>query len=64
MENKKREYLAPKVEVKRVELESSICDGSSDIQATSPGASTTSQKINDSFGNDYGGGTDWDSVNN
>ena len=30
MENKKREYLAPKVEVKRVELESSICDGSVD----------------------------------
>lgn len=63
MENKKREYLAPKVEVKRVELESSICDGSSDIQATSPGATTTSQQVNEDFekANDFKtNGNTWD----
>lgn len=63
MEMKKRTYVSPGVEVTRVELESSICDGSSAIEATSPGASTTSQKINESFSNDnqFGDTTDWDS---
>ncbi len=66
MEKKKKIYEQPKTTVTRVELESPICSGSSEIEATSPGASTTSQKINDSFYNDnqFGDGTDWDSVSN
>lgn len=60
----KKIYQQPETVVTRVELESPICSGSTEIEATSPGATTTSQKINDSFSSDnsFGGGTDWDQV--
>lgn len=60
MENKKREYLAPKVEVKRVELESSICDGSADIKAA-PAAETQAQDVNTSF-NRIDNSDTWDNI--
>lgn len=64
MEKKKNIYEQPASTVTRVELESPICSGSSEIEATSPGASTTAQKVNDSFANDnsFGSGTAWDQV--
>lgn len=60
----KKIYQQPETVVTRVELESPICSGSTEIEATSPGATTTSQKINDSFSSDnnFGEGTDWDQV--
>lgn len=63
---RKNNYEQPETVVTRVELESPICSGSSNIEATSPGATTTSQKINDSFSDDnsYGDGTEWDKVTN
>ncbi len=63
MENKKREYLAPKVEVKRVELESSICDGSADIKAA-PAAETQAQQVNTDFSgnNNFSSDGTWDNI--
>ncbi|MDE5971435.1 MAG: hypothetical protein K2G94_01670 [Muribaculaceae bacterium] len=60
----KKIYQQPETVVTRVELESPICSGSTEIEATSPGATTTSQKINDSFSSDnsFGDGTGWDNV--
>lgn len=58
MENKKREYLAPKVEVKRVELESSICDGSVDYGDTNRPVDINQQDIETTTNNDFSG-TQW-----
>lgn len=49
---KKKIYEQPETAVTRVELESPICSGSSNIEVTSPGASTTSQQINTTFETD------------
>lgn len=54
MEKKKKIYQQPASTVTRVELESPICSASSEIEATSPGASTTAQQVNDSFHEDNG----------
>lgn len=64
MEKKKKIYQQPASTVTRVELESPICSGSSEIEATSPGASTTAQKINNDFANEnsFGDGTAWADV--
>lgn len=62
MEKNKKIYEQPDSTVIRVELESPICSGSSEIEATSPGATTTAQKINDDFHSDNGLGAtadDW-----
>lgn len=64
MEKKKKIYEQPASTVTRVELESPICSGSSEIEATSPGASTTAQKVNTTFANEnsFGDGTAWADV--
>lgn len=60
MKDKKKEYLAPTVEVKAVEIESSICGGSVDI-ANPEGSQgeIEEQKVNTNFNGDFSGST-WD----
>lgn len=60
MQEKKKNYESPDMTEIRVELESSICAGSVDITATSPGgAATSSQTENTAFGvdNDFSSGS-------
>lgn len=49
MVKKKQPYVSPEIQVTRVELESSICNGSVDMEAKSPGISTTAQEVNTDF---------------
>ena len=62
MKKKKQIYESPDMTEIRVELESSICSGSVDINATSPGVSTTAQQENTGFGNDndFSNSNQWD----
>lgn len=62
MEMKKRTYVSPGVEVTRVELESSICDGSVDMTVESPtGSSVEAQEVNSAFeGENNFSGQGWD----
>lgn len=56
MENKKREYLAPRVEVKAVEIESSICNGSVEFGDTNHKIDINKQTIVDTgTSNDFSG---------
>lgn len=62
MQKNKPIYESPDMTEIRVELENSICSGSVDITATSPGgASTSAQTENSAFGadNDFASSS-WD----
>ncbi len=61
MEKNKKIYEQPDSTVIRVELESPICSGSSEIEANTPAAENVSQKVNSSFDGDLSG-SNWDST--
>lgn len=61
MDKKKKTYLAPDIAVTQVEIESSICGGSVDIQnPTGNQGEIEAQKVNTDFGYSYGTES-WDS---
>ncbi len=64
MEMKKRTYVSPGVEVTRVELESSICDGSVEYKGdNAEGINIASQDVIESSGNDFSGNA-WGKLDN
>lgn len=65
MEMKKRTYVSPGVEVTRVELESSICDGSVVYKGDNDaeGINISGQDVIESSGNDFSGSA-WGSLDN
>lgn len=64
MTKEKKDYVAPFTEITQIEIESAICSGSAQIDATAPGSSIAPQEVNTEFleTNDFGASSDWDNL--
>lgn len=65
MDKKKKIYLAPDIAVNQVEIESSICGGSVDIQnPTGNQGEIAEQSFNNNFSQDSFNNGSWDTSSN